>query len=281
MEHKTKQAYLEVARLKKIVTGMFTVAAFLSPLALTQNPPAPSVDRVGFPTDYANRLNVLYVFDRPDNKQVRTVYANDEAFRVKFGQQGNYPYGSVILMETWRALQDAQGNPILNEAGRYQKDPTASPTLFLMRKERGFGVEYGPNRNGEWEYVAYRPDGTYQTTPQNSASCAICHLQGGAAKDWVMRASLNFTGGSGAVPDAVMKNYKFVPGELRVKANNTVTFYNDDVVEHTITDDAPGGGDTGRMRGGSSFTIKFTVPGEFNFHCSIHPAMKGKVIVER
>ncbi|MGH9719377.1 MAG: cupredoxin domain-containing protein, partial [Bryobacteraceae bacterium] len=105
-------------------------------------------------------------------------------------------------------------------------------------------------------------------------------LQGGPTRDFVMRGGLKLYGGSGAVPDGIIQNYKFIPGELRVKAGRTITFYNDDIVEHTITDDVAGGGDTGRLRGGRSFTIKFSSPGEFNFHCALHPTMRGKIIVE-
>jgi plastocyanin len=65
-----------------------------------------------------------------------------------------------------------------------------------------------------------------------------------------------------------------------VKAGSFVTFYNDDLTDHTITEDVAGGGDTGRMRGGSSQTVRFTVAGEFNFYCTIHPTMRGKIIVE-
>jgi len=126
----------------------------------TTSPPAPSVDRVGFPANYDTTMQVLYVYDRPDNKSVRTIYANAPVFTVTSATQNNFPYGSIIVMQTWRALQDAQGVPILDASGRFQKDPSATPTVFVMRKEKGFGVDYGPNRNGEWEYVAYHPDGT-------------------------------------------------------------------------------------------------------------------------
>src|SRR5262249_46782567 len=128
----------------------------LSNIGTAQNPPAPSVDRVGFPADY-QKWNLLYVFDRPDNKSVRSVYGNDAAARTGANDIFAYPYGSIVVMETWGALVDTAGNPVLNAAGRFQKDPAKTPTVFVMRKEKGFGVDYGPNRNGEWEYVAYHP----------------------------------------------------------------------------------------------------------------------------
>jgi plastocyanin len=252
-----------------------------------QNPPAPTVDRVGFPTNYQTAMQVLYVYDRPDNKSVRTIYANSPVFTVDTSTQNNYPYGSILVMETWRSLQDAQGVPILDAKGRYQKDPAATPTLFVMRKERGFGTDYGPNRNGEWEYVAYHPDGTYSTTPQNSFSCAQCHLQATQWKDWVFRAGLHFDGasgsGAGAVPGGVISSYQFVPGMMHVKGGNTITFYNQDVVAHDIVDDDPVGWQGPVIKAGGNVALHFgTTPTqwEWHFHCSIHPTMKGSIVVD-
>lgn len=249
--------------------------------AYPQAPPAPSVDRVGFPEDYSNKFAKWFVFDRQDTRQVRTIYANDAANSVTADTQFNYPYGSVLVMETWAALLDAQSNPILDARGRYQKNPAATPTIFVMRKEKGFGTEYGLNQTGEWEYVAYRPDRTYQTTPQNSAGCAICHKVSNQAVDWVFRSNLRFNNdGEGPVTDGVIHNYKFVPGEIRVKAGEFVSLHNADEVEHTIADATPGGGMTGRMKAGNTLTLKFDTRGEFNFRCTIHPTMRGKVVVE-
>src|ERR1051326_6428302 len=111
-------------------------ALALAPLAYSQNPPAPSVDHVGFPADYTRNMNVLYTYDRPDNKQVRTVYANSPVFSVDANNQDAYPYGSILVMETWRSLHDSAGNPTLDHRHTSQKDPAASPTLFVMRKEK-------------------------------------------------------------------------------------------------------------------------------------------------
>src|SRR5438270_11798202 len=112
-----------------------------------KDPPAPIVDRVLFPTGYQN-WKVLYKFDRPDNKSVRTIYGNYLAAAMGTNTQQEYFYGSVIVMETQRALQDKNGVPILDANGRFQKDPAASPTVFVMRKSGGIGDEYGPTKNG-------------------------------------------------------------------------------------------------------------------------------------
>lgn len=253
---------------------------FFATLATSQAPPAPAVDRVGFPADYKTSMKVLYRFDRQDTRQVRTIYGNAAAAAVEQGKGLTYPYGSVLVMETWAAITAASG-PVLDADGRFQQNPAVAPTLFVMRKERGFGEEYKQNRNGEWEYAAYRVDGTYQTTPQNSASCAICHLQAGAVTDWTFRVQpLYLKGQTGANVDAVMRDYKFLPGVVRVKAGATVTFVNDDLVQHTITDRVAGGGDSGLIDAGKSLTLKFTEPGEFNFRCRLHNNMTGVVVVE-
>ena len=44
---------------------------------------------------------------------------------------------------------------------------------------------YGAKHGAAWEYVEYRPDGSYITPPAASAKCASCHLKAGAAKDFV------------------------------------------------------------------------------------------------
>jgi hypothetical protein len=260
-------------------------ATLIAPLSYSQNPPAPAVDRVGFPTDYVKNMAILYVYDRPDNKQVRTVYANSPVFTVTDGNQDDYPYGSILVMETWRSLQDSAGNPILDARGRFQKDPAATPTLFVMRKEKGFGADYGPNRNGEWEYVAYRPDGTYQTTPSNSFSCAVCHLQADHPKDYVFRNALHIHGASGAAPTGVFRDYQFVPNLMHAKQNVSIHVYNDDVIAHTIADDAPNGFVSGMIKPGGSIELRFgqapipTAPFTWTFHCTVHNE-KGTIIVD-
>jgi plastocyanin len=173
---------------------------------------------------------------------------------------------------------DAQGGPILDGNGRFQKDQLTG-NLVVMRKEQGFGVEYGNIRTGEWEYVAYRADKSYGTTPQNSGICANCHLQAGAGKDWVFRASLHFNSASGAVPDGVMKNYKYLPGILTINVGQPVTVYNDDVIAHTLTLDDRSLA-SAQISPAGSFSFQLDNPGEYAFHCTIHPAMRGKIVVQ-
>ena len=145
-------------------------AGSLFNVARTQQLPAPTVDRVGFPTDYQKTFLKLYTFDNYQNRQIRVVWANSTAASVRPNIVYNFPYGSIILFESYTVQEDANGEPMLDANGRFI--PNQLTTLFVMRKEQGFGVDYGLIRNGEWEYVAYKPDGTYSTPPSGTGSCA-------------------------------------------------------------------------------------------------------------
>jgi plastocyanin len=256
----------------------------------TQSLPAPTVDRVGFPTGYRNSYQLLYVFDNYQNRQIRAVYGNAVAASVTPGRVFNFPYGSILLFESYSVLEDAAGEPLRDANGRFV--PNVLNTIFVMRKERGFGTEYKELRNGEWEYVAYRPDGSYATQPSASGSCALCHLTGGslalsaqstaigAQWDFVFRPDLYFGRGSGAVPNGVLDHYVFVPSTIHARPGETVTIYNSDQILHRIVAD-DGSFDTGVMVPGSSFTVKAGLSGTtIAYHCVIHTRVKGQVVAD-
>ena len=251
--------------------------------------PGTSADRIGFPANYKNTFKQLYVLDNNQNQQVRAIWANDMAQTVDPNQQWNFPYGSILLFEDYPTVPDANGNPTLDENGRFVRGPLR--TVFAMKKDKGFGAEYGPIRNGEWEYVSYLPDGTYATAPANSGTCALCHMQGSssplinnlppmnAKNDFVFRVENYFNGGSGATPDGVLLNYVFVPKTVHVQAGTPLTIYNGDQIVHNIVADN-GAFASPLMGTGGSYTMKFDTPGEVNIHCSLHSRMRGKIIVD-
>jgi plastocyanin len=263
------------------------VTGSLQSIAQTQSLPAPLVDRVGFPSGYRNTFKLFYVFDNYQNRQIRAVYGNAVAASVAPGQTFNFPYGSILLFESYTVQQDTDGEPVLDGNGRFI--PNVLNTIFVMRKERGFGEDYKELRTGEWEYVAYRPDGTYATPPSGSGSCAQCHLTGGALTqsppfgaqwDYVFRPDLYFGRGSGAVPKGVLQHYVFVPSTIHAQPGEVVTIYNSDQILHRIVGD-DGSFDTGIMVQGSSFAVKAGNPGSvISFHCTLHSRMRGQVVVD-
>jgi plastocyanin len=244
-----------------------------------QNQPAPLVDRVALAEDYQTTFVPMYAFDRPDTRQVRVVYGNHVATAAPKG--GPYPYGSVLVMETYGArISAATLTPALDGNGRYIRGNLAG--IFVMRKERGYGVEYEHNRTGEWEYVAYRADRTLLTPPRESWTCANCHLQATAGRDWVFRRNLIDEGhsGTGAVPDVALQVYSFLPATTRVRAGSFVTWVNDDEVDHRIAVLGAQPVEGPLMSTGNSYRLRFNSTGEYEIACRIHPPMRGRIIVD-
>ena len=78
----------------------------------------------------------------------------------------------------------------------------------------------------------------------------------------------------------------FSPANITVVigVNSTVTWTNDDGNIHTVTSTTiPNGAapfDSGYLNQGQTFTFTFTVPGEYHYHCQLHPWMTGSVKVK-
>jgi hypothetical protein len=146
---------------------------------------APKIDRVGFPKDYRSIFKVLTMRTNPNStpSMVMTVYGNDIAASVTNPTQLPYPNGSIMLMEFAEAMKGADGKPLLDANGRFQKGEVNH--VDVMRRGEDFGEAYGSNRSGQWEFAGYHLDGSYSTTPAKSASCAQCHQKAGGAKDFV------------------------------------------------------------------------------------------------
>lgn len=246
--------------------------------------PAPKEDHVGYPTDYQNTFTPMYAFDRADNKQVRVIYGNDAAISGGAGQP--FAYGAILVMETYRTMQDEAGTPILDEKGRFI--PTAQAGMFVMRKEAGFGAEYERVRNGEWEFAQFGLDGTL-APPQNSFACAACHLDSGGNRDWTWRTDLYFQNNSGALPKAapgsdrlpasMLQAYSFVPSANTIKAGAAFTWTNADSAIHDIVfpDERIA---SGRLSPGQTFSVTLTQPGTYPYLCTIHPtSMRGTITV--
>jgi hypothetical protein len=148
--------------------------------------PEPNADQVGLPENYATQFTQFYVFDRPDNRQVRVVYANAAATAGR-----PFALGSILVMETYPADTNAQGVPIVGTDGRYQRG--ALTGIFVMRKEKWFGRRYGEHQTGEWEYASFLANRDTNVVGDVAAQrCAICHLDAGPSRDWVNRANIRF-----------------------------------------------------------------------------------------
>src|SRR5436309_5035969 len=89
-------------------------------------------------------------------------------------------------------------------------------------------------------------------------------------------------GGEGAAnaTQAEIRAMKFTQERIEVAAGTTVRWTNNDQLQHSVTAN-DGSWDSGLINPGGSWTHTFTQPGEYSFHCTPHPFMKGVGVVRQ
>ena len=75
-----------------------------------------------------------------------------------------------------------------------------------------------------------------------------------------------------------MSQMKFNPTELTVKKGDSIVFVNHDIVAHDVTEASTKAWNSSPMREGQSWT--FVATASVDYYCSIHPLMKGKIVVQ-
>jgi plastocyanin len=86
-------------------------------------------------------------------------------------------------------------------------------------------------------------------------------------------------GGSNSI---AIKNFAFNPATLTIKTGTTVTWMNQDGAVHQIASEAgtPVAFTSDSLANGASYQFTFTQPGTYTYHCTVHPSMKGTIIVQ-
>jgi len=70
----------------------------------------------------------------------------------------------------------------------------------------------------------------------------------------------------------------YVPANFTVKVGQSVTWANKDGMTHTVTN-TPGTLFDQTLASGDTFKFTFTQPGTYRYYCTIHPWMKGTIVV--
>lgn len=97
---------------------------------------------------------------------------------------------------------------------------------------------------------------------------------------WLVAASLAIAGVAVAAGTHEVKiaGMQFAPATLIVQRGDTVTWRNDDPVPHTAT--AAGAFDSGNIAPGKTFSRRMDRPGDYDYVCTYHPGMKGRIEVK-
>ena len=83
-----------------------------------------------------------------------------------------------------------------------------------------------------------------------------------------------------ANPAAVrIDNFNFTPLTLVIAPGTTVTWTNADDTPHTVRE-KDGKFKSAALDTDDTFSQTFTAPGEYQYFCSIHPRMVGKIVVK-
>ena len=82
-----------------------------------------------------------------------------------------------------------------------------------------------------------------------------------------------------AVVQISIQNFAFSPRTLVVAAGTTVVWTNRDMAPHTITSDGGAWMSSAQLATGQSFSLTFSIPGTYTYHCAVHPYMTATVIV--
>lgn len=80
----------------------------------------------------------------------------------------------------------------------------------------------------------------------------------------------------GSYPVSI-KNFAFDPATLNVSVGSTVTWTNNDSTAHHIKG---GSFESSDLANGQTYSFTFNSVGTFDYICSIHPSMKGMIIVK-
>ena len=101
----------------------------------------------------------------------------------------------------------------------------------------------------------------------------------GTAAGLLLIASLAAGAGYAGTSNSVeIADFAFSPPTLTIAAGESVTWTNSDQVVHTATSTS-GAFDSGDLDPGESYTFTFTTPGTYDYLCTPHPSMTGRIVV--
>ena len=77
-----------------------------------------------------------------------------------------------------------------------------------------------------------------------------------------------------------ISGFAYNPATITIPKGTTVVWTQKDGVSHSVTIASGSGFDSGLLSQGQTFSYTFNEAGTFDYGCSIHPGMSGKIIVK-
>ncbi len=246
----------------------------------------------------------LAVIDIAGRKVVRSVSLDKTPRALEFSPDGKYLYFTQAGVSALVVL-DPNGDRIVA-----QIPVGASPHYanFTRNGRLGLTVSQGPGELAVFStasnavsstvkvgklphWVAASGDGrTAYVTNEGSNDVSIVDLATGSVstvavgnaprKVAVQQGGMGSSslGASKAPIEVRISGFTFAPATTTVSAGETVTWINDDAAPHAIA--VKGGAASGQFAPGERASLTFGKPGTYDYICSVHPYMTGKVIVQ-
>ncbi len=159
------------------------------------------------------------------------------------------------------------------------------PSLLAVFNPQTNVVEKSIKVGSRPHWVASGPGGkTALTTNEDSNDVSLIDLESGtvtnigvgnAPRKIVVQTAAARQGSS--TRRITINGFAFIPALLELNPGETVTWVNDDGAPHSIA--VKNGAVSDTLMPGSSYGAGFDRPGDYDYLCSIHPYMTGKIIV--
>jgi YVTN family beta-propeller protein len=240
----------------------------------------------------------LAIIDLANRKLTETVSLEKTPRGLEFGPNGKYLYITQAGVESV-VVVDPANNKIVTEIpvgisphyanftadGKRGLTAVQGPSLLAIFNPQTNSLEKSIKVGSRPHWVAGGPGGkTALTTNEDSNDVSVVDLESGAVtqipvgnaprKIAVQTASAERRSSNHRI---TISGFAFTPTLLQVSAGETVTWLNDDGAPHSIALKNGKASDT--LMPGSTYSAGFDQPGDYDYLCSIHPYMSGKIVV--
>ena len=80
--------------------------------------------------------------------------------------------------------------------------------------------------------------------------------------------------------EITVAQFKFDPATLEIHVGDTVTWVNNDMFPHDVTQLPAGSGfESPQFGNGDTYSFTFDAPGTYDYFCALHPIMLGTIVV--
>jgi len=125
------------------------------------------------PANYRDTFQLYLIVDRPD-ETVRFLYIRPDILATLQSNQP-LPYGSQLIIETYHARQDADGN-LLYDSNGHLIAGEMFPNVHMMEKRDNWTIEELPSPIGviDWNFTSFDAR-TMRPSDENRNDCLTCH----------------------------------------------------------------------------------------------------------